>query len=369
MFIVKIGSNKKLALLELQRFLNLNQTHIVELSADFYLLDSKGIKFEKLIKLGSIRKITKVLDLKQSLDIDFLSKFIINQNPKVFGFSDLSDKLDFTAFDIKKYIKQNFNKSINFYKNKNEKDISASVLLHNKKINEYIVFFKHKFLIAKTLWVQNIDEWSFIDRQRPYSDTKKGMLPIKIARILINIAVQEKSVIYDPFCGTGTILMEGLRLGHFVYGSDIDKKALNGAIKNLNWVCENFNINKTYTIFLEDATKIKKQYFSHKIKAVITEPYMGKPKPNINPKNLKNIFTGLYKLYLGFFKNLVNILEKDTIVIFIFPFIKTSNKIYDFSNLIDKLNEFGYTTICEPIFYNRPQAIVKRQIYIFKFKG
>ena len=59
------------------------------------------------------------------------------------------------------------------------------------------------------------------------------MIPPKLARTMINLAVGEndpKSItVFDPFCGTGTILMEGLMVGVTVMGSDLDHEAVHGA--------------------------------------------------------------------------------------------------------------------------------------------
>ena len=60
---------------------------------------------------------------------------------------------------------------------------------------------------------------------KPYRDMRRGMLPPKLARSLVNLAIGAKSpsdmTILDPFCGTGTVLMEAMLLGTHVVGTDL----------------------------------------------------------------------------------------------------------------------------------------------------
>ena len=97
---------------------------------------------------------------------------------------------------------------------------------------------------------------------------------------------------------------------------------------------------------------------------------MGKQKPNA--AKLPFVFKGLEKLYLGAFKHWTTLLADGASVVIIFPAVAIENKhgktiTYNLESLIDKLAQFGYTTLSEPILYHRPQAVVQRQIYRFRF--
>ena len=60
----------------------------------------------------------------------------------------------------------------------------------------------------KVVGVQDIDAYSKRDQTRPARDAKVGMLPPKLAQILINLCgpLKPGSVVLDPFCGTGVVL-------------------------------------------------------------------------------------------------------------------------------------------------------------------
>ena len=95
-------------------------------------------------------------------------------------------------------------------------------------------------LVAKVVHVQDVNWWSKKDYGRKKVDRKSGMLPPKVARIMVNLSQTPKDgVIYDPFCGSGTILVEALDSGFAAIGSDISEKAVNDSVTNTNWFKKN----------------------------------------------------------------------------------------------------------------------------------
>jgi tRNA (guanine10-N2)-dimethyltransferase len=59
-------------------------------------------------------------------------------------------------------------------------------------------------------------------------------LPPKTARALINLSgVARGGTVYDPFCGTGGVLLEGATMGVRVIGSDLDPDMVAATKKNL----------------------------------------------------------------------------------------------------------------------------------------
>ncbi len=114
--------------------------------------------------------------------------------------------------------------------------------------------------IGKTLAVQPFEEYSFRDWNRPGKTPELGLLPPKIAQIMINlanVAPGKQAILYDPFCGSGTILQEALLMGHTaVWGSDIEKNAVEKTKENLSWLAEKKNLSlETVRLFVADATK------------------------------------------------------------------------------------------------------------------
>ena len=70
-------------------------------------------------------------------------------------------------------------------------DLSSAQVLHNKLTHRgswelLLVRGGDKTYLAQTLFVQNIEAYAARDQARPKRDARVGMLPPKLAQILIN---------------------------------------------------------------------------------------------------------------------------------------------------------------------------------------
>lgn len=252
--------------------------------------------------------------------------------------------------------------------------LSASVLLHHQDVIELVILPVAKtWVLAKTVAVQDIDHWTERDRGKPYADRRKGMLPPKVARIMVNLALgaltpaETAPRIYDPFCGTGTVLIEAvMRDCQDVVGSDLDSDSIAGTSKNLEWLAEVTGRSINATLFTSDVSQVSLDRVGQSIDAIVTEPFLGKPKPR--PEQLPGIFKGLEKLYLGAFKQWRKILADEAVVVMVFPYVQDGPRTYSLEKFIDKLSDLGYTISSQPVLYHRPQATVQRQIAILKYR-
>ena len=252
--------------------------------------------------------------------------------------------------------------------------LSASVLSH-KSVEELVVIRldEEHHLFGKTLAVQDIDSWTLRDRRKPYADRKKGMLPPKVARMMVNLgrgAWQQNAdtlpVIYDPFCGSGTVLLEAASLGYNVIGSDLDQTSVAGATENLAWLSEEEDLTVEYTVFHADATRVTLDQLDAPIQVIVTEPFLGKQTPQV--QQLPNVYRGLEKMYIGAFRQWRHILQDDAVIVIVFPVTEAGKQRFSLERIIDKLEGLGYTSISEPRLYHRPQAVVQRQVWTFRFK-
>jgi len=252
--------------------------------------------------------------------------------------------------------------------------LSAAVLLHQKRVIELnLIHTPETLTLAKTIAVQDIDDWTIRDRSKPYADHKKGMLPPKVARMMVNIGLGENRTarLYDPFCGSGTILLEGVLLGAQVMGSDLDQVAVMGTEANLAWLPEIYPQTATGVATAElktaDATHVTWPDLTHQIDTIVTEPFLGKPKPQ--PVALKNMFRGLEKLYLGVLKHWISLLKPGARVVMVWPLVQSGRHEFSLLNLIDKLSVWGYTLqVNPPVKYARPAAVVQRQIVVLTWQ-
>ncbi len=245
--------------------------------------------------------------------------------------------------------------------------LSASVLLHQDVDEVLVVKADGDVYFAYTITVQNIDDWTRRDREKPATDRKRGMLPPKLARTMLNLAVpgSEKKRILDPFCGTGTVLLEGLMLDKEVIGSDIRADAVKQTLENLKWFISVYPGEYTYDTFMVDATQITEEMLHGKVDAIVAEGLLGPMTPNA--KELPNVFKGLEKLYLGSLRQWRQILKPGARVCLALPQVEIGKTIYSLKNLIDRSSELGYNTHLAPMIYDRPEAVVKREIFVLEY--
>jgi tRNA G10 N-methylase Trm11 len=384
-YFFQLGNTPELSVSELNAVIGAEFVDQVSPQLASVQLKSDERAIELIGLLGGTVKVIKEISKIETKNIEELKEILINhllliaQGNKIhFAISELGrDHLEkIEGFEIKALLQdQGINSR---YVEGSRHGLSASILLHKTKVKEvYLLSTDNGVFLGETIAVQDIDDWTHKDRNKPYFNRKKGMLPPKVALIMINIAIgdnplkeNQKKLLLDPFCGTGTIVMEGLLTNLDVIGSDIDIEAVEGTKKNLVWLKEFYPFTHEYKIILSDATKIPPQ--EDKIQYIVTEPFLGKPKPNV--AKLPFVFKGLEKLYLGAFKHWTTLLADGASIVIVFPTVivadaKGRETQYSLDNIIDKLAKFGYTTLSKPILYHRENAVVQRQIYRFKFSN
>lgn len=86
-------------------------------------------------------------------------------------------------------------------------------------------------------------------RKRPFFHPEA--LDPKLSRVFVNLArARKEKLLVDPFCGTGSILLEGGIIGVKVLGLDVRRDMVEGCLKNL----KAYNVNPVGVI-RADATK------------------------------------------------------------------------------------------------------------------
>lgn len=181
-----------------------------------------------------------------------------------------------------------------------------------------IVVNDNTWLIGKTIAVQDYQSYGLRDFGRPAADAKSGMLPPKVAQMMLNIArVQPDDVLLDPFCGSGTVLQEAVLLGvRRVIGSDNSQYAVRDSQKNLRWLLQEYpDLHTDIEITLGDARSI-----SARPTVIVTEPFLGKPlHGNETIPTLKDRAVELRLLYLAAMTNWYSLLPVGGRVVMIWP--------------------------------------------------
>lgn len=245
------------------------------------------------------------------------------------------------------------------------------IMLARQHVSEFnVIKAGAELIIAKTVWIYDAEDWVSRDRSKPYQDIKRGMLPPKIARIMVNLATRGQTglTLADPFCGTGTVLMEAMMTLNHVVGSDLDLSATQGAASNLAWLASASNSplkNLKTSLYTLDAVHFDTQVKS--VDCIATEPYMGPLLDERNPSSLeriKNIAKGLDKLYRGALKSFQAVLPKGGRVVISLPIFQVYGKSIPTIS-VDSLTRLGYNYI-SAVPYSKPGAAVIRNITILE---
>ena len=384
-YIFILGNHPSLSLAEL---LTVFSTDIELVNNNIAILDTKkDINASQIIQnLGGTIKIGLVIK-ENSKDFAYDSKKIVlglcKKGEKFsFGLSCYGDNNIYVknlGINIKKALK-NEGFSIRFVESK-EKVLSSVIVEQNKLLKKgiEIISFKYKgqIFLAKTLAVQPFKSLSFRDFGRPARDDRSGMIPPKLAQIMINIATggNRDIKILDPFCGSGTILSEALLMNHNVFGSDISKKAIEDSQNNLEWIKEKYDIQNSYELLQINATEISKIIID-KFNAIVTEPFLGPQRGQID---IKKTIIQLNKLYSQSIEQFLKILNKNGRVVMVWPVFVQSGKKYflnpdikDFkiANIFEKqmFDDKLYSTQRQTMIYGRQGQKVLREIIILDKK-
>lgn len=263
------------------------------------------------------------------------------------------------------------------YVNKDHENVSSGLLnqsrLLEKGVDLVLCRLGERELWGRTLTFQDIDSYSKRDYDRPARDAKVGMLPPKLAQMMINFARPEQgALIFDPFCGLGTIPMEAVLIGHRVMASDIKGRMVEATDKNLKWTCKEFgaDVRLVEDVRPHDATV--SFHVSSKNFHCVTEGYLGPLLERFpTAEQQMEIFETLDKIYRPFFQHLSNAGSSGNRVVFSFPFFqKVERRVFFPNDLIERYLTSGYKVIRgdHDLLYSRLHQIVGRDIVIWEKK-
>lgn len=374
-----LGSTPRLAHLELQSLLPNVTTLITGISVVNESVDAAVL----MKSLGGTIKIISVVDEVDEVTSDFLVKILAPQatgGKIVFGISIYGDRKKVSA-QVLREVKQTLiasGVSTRYVEASSDAALSSVVITKQRVIDIAIVARDTTFVIGQTTAVQDFEDWNTRDYSRPAADPHRGMLPPKVARMIVNIAkrgvsVDEKHILLDPFCGVGTVLTEALLSGWGVVGSDIDADAVEKTKKNLAWAQAHYGLRTKSApkVTIGDATHVSDVLGTGSVDAVVTEPFLGNLSltahgKEIKVEQVKNTLKGLEKLYIGCLREWANILKPQGTVVIALPMYAVGGRLLTVKNLVDRCESLGYTLVDGPIEYSRPQAIVRREFYIFQ---
>jgi len=395
MYIFLLGRDKDLSKLEIAIYLhkhNISYSVIVN-SEKYLILDfDKEHNFSKLTsELGGITRVAKVYlktsklksnkEIIDKLDFDAPKKF----NYTISSIDVSEDDLDIIEQALKSCFKEERSKAV--YKKPithSSKKLKANInYIANPdnyfswRINDglelFIIKSHDKYYLAKTISCFNPKDNIFKDKNRPIIKEMYNT-SFRLVSIMINLlGLHKGKTIVDPFCGTGTFLIEGLIKGYNVIGIDNDKEMIDSSQKNISWAVKQFKLSSNFKLIKVDSAKVK--FFAD---ACVFEPYMGPFfKKALNVEKAKTIVKELNGIYYNVFANLYTNLPRKARVVCVLPEFKTfDNKVIPINRDVYERNGFSLVDVSmidsqmdliNPIVYTTPSgSMISRKIYILE---
>lgn len=261
--------------------------------------------------------------------------------------------------------------------------LNSATSHHNKlglsesKRELLVIFTTRSIYIAESLGAQNITALSERDQKRPARDAFVGMLPPKLALMMVNIAAGQAekqgvkpSTILDPFCGTGVVLQESWIRGFSVIGTDLSDKMIDYSGRNLDWLQEKYprdNLNST----LEQGDAMTHTWPLDKSTpstAVVCETYLGQPfsAPPRDAK-LEEVRTLCNSIVSSFLKNIHQQLPQGSTLCVAVPAWTTQQGDLSRLPVIKTLGKLGYEKLNnKDLIYKREDQVVARDILVLR---
>ncbi|MDN5275961.1 MAG: hypothetical protein JWN33_610 [Candidatus Saccharibacteria bacterium] len=429
MYIALLGRQPALGIAELER----SYGKVRWFSSHSALVDTDSLHFERL---GGSQKAGRVVAEFASGDWRTVSQKVIRAYTAAWADVDYKITLGISAYNfpvtgrdvqhtgilLKKALKAK-NVSLRLVPNDDAALLSASSH-HNKlglsanKVELLIIKGDDGSVkVAESIGAQNITQLAARDQKRPRRDAFVGMLPPKLAQMMVNLAVGElgngnhapenrsaavteqhlqpehieemhgvkplrknssrdgdaktRLTILDPFCGTGVILQEALLSGYNVRGSDLQDKMIEYTRENIDWLKRTFRVHADMTsLDVADATKYS---WGSKlpIDAVVAETYLGQPfSAPPSPAKLQEVQRNCNHIIGEFLTNISKQLKPGTPLCLAVPAWRSANGSFTHLPLTQNPERFGYsrvqlsTVAPSDLLYYREDQVVARELLV-----
>ncbi len=392
-----LGRQKGLSLAELESLFGAEAVKPVGESAALLNKPVEDIPFKRL---GGTLKLAKTLTELPYTDWKSLEKYLVDNVPKhlsyrpegkvkfgisVYGLKTSPKSINATGLKVKKAARD-AGRSMRVIPN-DSPELKSAQVLRNKLTAELgieLLYIKNgnKTILAQTIKVQDIDAYAARDQARPARDARVGMLPPKLAQIILNLAIgsqnpHKKEVhVLDPFCGTGVILQEALLMGCFAMGSDIDQKMILSTKENIHWLHKTIGYDGVLlTLEVADATDYD---WISTFGTIACETYLGRPfSAEPDPSKLKEVIHSVNTIHKKFLQNVAthtNVVTelkhgREFRMCIAVPAWHTKNGIKHLP-VLDHLTDMGYTRMSfvhaadDELIYHREGQIVGRELVV-----
>jgi tRNA G10 N-methylase Trm11 len=383
MYIALLGRQPELSIAELERV----YTKVTWFSSQTACIDtSETINIQRL---GGSQKIGRVILTLDTTDWRRVSDSIVRHYAKSWSTASGKITLGLSSYDfpvsprdvqktgliLKSKLKSG-NVSLRLIPNQ-ENALSTATSHHNKlglsdnKVELLIIRGQTQTIVAESTGAQNITALAARDQGRPRRDAFVGMLPPKLAQIMLNLSIgpsTDPKRVLDPFCGTGVLLQEAALLGNSVYGTDLAEKMVRYSRDNLNWLQDTYSLKFDWRVDEGDAMDTSWQ---GPIDVVTSEAYLGQPfsAPPSSAK-LTEVRGNCNHIIGTFLHNLSKQIKPGTAVVLAVPAWSDGRDGFTHLPLTTKVDTYGFehmhleTVEADRLLYFRPDQVVARELLL-----
>lgn len=386
MLICVLGRQPELGVAELEAVIG--PERIVYVGEGYALIDNASIELDQR-RLGGVVRIAEVITTisstkRNKVSFVALHKIVdtmlsmpdhkLTMGLSVYGLDATPKQINSMMFSIKNRLKER-GRSVRNILGNDSTSLNSAQVIHNGLIGEFgseflIAVGKKETYLAKTISVQDIDSYSKRDYGRPRRDTKAGMLPPKLAQIMLNLAkAGPDTTVLDPFCGTGVVLMEASIIGSKVYGSDINEKMVAYAHENLEWLSREYGVTVNLgSLICADA---RRHRWKGNIERVVTETYLGPRFSSVQDRNsLRDTIDECNEIITEFLTNLRPQLGKGSRCCIAVP-VWASERGFIYLPVSGATGKLGYKTVSfvhtgrkELVYYRSGQAVARELLVL-----
>lgn len=384
-----LGRQPALGLAELESLYGAKNLEQISPNATVLNVEPEKVHF---MRLGGSVKLCRLLAILDTTSWSDMETYLLKTVPEhlqylpegklqlgisVYDVRASSRQIEATGLKLKKLIKGT-GRSIRLIPNKAPQLNSAQVI-HNKltgPLGWEFVFVRsgNKTYLALTEQEQDIEAYAARDQMRPKRDAKVGMLPPKLAQIIINLtglqSAKPTPTVLDPFCGTGVILQEAHIMGFEAYGTDLETRMVEYAKVNIEWLQQMIHpLGVSWRIEQADATTTEWRY---PLDTIACETYLGRPFSHIpDPKTLREVMQDVNFIHRKFLQNVARQTKSGFRMCIAVPAWKSTHG-FQHLKALDSLEELGYTRMSfvhagnDELIYHRPDQIVARELVVLQ---
>lgn len=359
---------------------------------DIAIFDDIGTDLSQLNeKLGGTQKLGIIVGSMPTWNQEELAEFIatdlmstIESGKVSFGFSvydmgnagastDARRSTQALGIQTKKHLR-NAERSARYVISKSP-TLSSIILRTNHLLDrgaEYCFFMTpDEIIIGRTVAVQDAEAWSTRDFGRPRRNAKQGMLPPKLSRMMLNLSGIDltQATVFDPFCGSGTILMEAALLeAKSLIGSDINEEAVADTEENFTWLEAQGVSVPPVQLVGASAQTVAPHIAAESVDLIATETYLGRPRKGAETKKeVDDAVSYVANLYLESFTALLPTLKPGATLVIASPVHTFDGKdiTFDARAILEPLGYTHSPLPFEPIIYRHADQLVGRRIWRF----